>query len=165
MYDIRAVRAARLAGVVVNDAEFLYSPDNKLEVNLVVVALAALCRQLAVGVVLDARHEIAALNVVPAFWQSQQAGLCEPLEQGLPLRRILLVLQVEVHCVDRGVGICAVISIAPLTAPYPCLGLGAELLVGVILSVVTLRHRAERCQKGASKCDKQFSHNFPFLYI
>ena len=80
MDNVGTIFAVRLAGVVVDDAEFLYTLDNELEVDFVVVALAALRFERTVVVVFNACHEIAALDRVFALGECQEVGFGESFE-------------------------------------------------------------------------------------
>lgn len=136
--DVGAVLAVRGTGEVVDDAKSLHALYYILEVDVVVVAFRLTLVERLVLTVFHADHEVAVRDGVLALRDAEQVGVGEVVEECLPLGRVLLVLQVEVHDVDALVGECLCETVLPFARGKPFLGFLYQLwLVAVVLSVVT----------------------------
>ena len=121
--------------VKIDDAEALAAAHHILEIDVVVVAFRLSGLQWAVLIVFHAGHEFGAGDGCAAAGQTEQVSLGYPTEQGFPLFGVELILAVELHGVDRGVGIGLGEAVAPCAAVHPCCGLGYLGGVGAGLSV------------------------------
>ena len=121
---------------MVDDAEALRSLHHVLEVDVMIMALALALGQRLVLRVLDAGHQRGALYGVLALGNGQQVSLVKPLEKGLPLLRVPLVLGIEVSRIDRRMRVCLAKTLPPRTCRKPLGGLLTELLVGEVLGVI-----------------------------
>ena len=137
--DIRAILAVGLAGIVVDDTKTLCAFHHILEVDVMVMALAASLFERLVLAVLHAHRQVAAWNLVLALGDGEKVGLGDEVEECLPLLWVLLILQVEIYEVDTAVCISLVETIAPFSLGIPILGSFDEFwLVAIILGVIAL---------------------------
>lgn len=133
-------------GVVVDHAKTLCALYYILKIDVLVMTLAAALFQRLVLAVLYTYHEVGTRNLVLSLRNAQQIGLCQIVEERLPLLRILLILQIEICEVYAGMWLRLVETIAPDTALRPSYSLFYEFgLIAVILCVITSLAAAFLC--------------------
>ena len=110
------------------------------------MTLAAALFQRLVLAVLYTYHEVGTWNLVLSLRNAQQIGLCQIVEERLPLLRILLILQIEICEVYAGMWLRLVETIAPDAALCPSYSFFYEFgLIAVILCVITSLAAAFLC--------------------
>ena len=140
-------------GLVVQQGKAFGAGDDIHHVDLLAMALAALaCLEVGVAApvlaVLHADGQRGAGDGCASAGNGEEVGLLEPAEEGLPLGRVAVVLDVEVDNVDSGGGEGLGEAVLPFTFLEPLLGNFLQLfriLVGVGLR---LHQRGEEEQEG-----------------
>ena len=146
MNYVWTVLAVGGAGVVVDHAKTLCALYYILKIDVLMMTLAAALFQRLVLAVLYTYHEVGTRNLVLSLRNAQQIGLCQIVEERLPLLRILLILQIEIYEVYAGMWLRLVETIAPDTALSPSYSLFYEFgLIAVILCVITSLTAAFLC--------------------
>ena len=139
VYHVWSVFAVGYTGVMVDDAKTLRSLYHILEIDVVVVTLAPSFCQWTVLRILYTYHQLCAGYFVLALADGEQVGMTQILEEGFPLCRVLLILQIEVYEVHAAVGLGLHETIALFARLSPLLRLLDELgLIAIILGIVTL---------------------------
>lgn len=134
------------AGVVVDHAKTLGALNYILKIDVLVMTLAAALFQGLVLAVLYTYQEVGTGNLVLSLRNAQQIGLCQIVEERLPLLRILLILQIEICEVYAGMWLRLVETIAPDAALCPSNSLFYEFgLIAVIQCVITSLAAAFLC--------------------
>lgn len=139
VYHVWSVLAVGYTGVMVDNAKTLLSLYHILEIDVVVVTLAPSFCQWTVLRILYTYHQLCTGYFVLALADGEQVGMTQILEEGFPLCRVLLILQIEVYEVHAAVGLGLHETIAPFARLCPLLRFLDEFgLIAIILGIVTL---------------------------
>lgn len=148
VHHVGLVLAVGLGTVVLDDAETLGAAHHILEIDVMVMALAAALGKGTVLAVLHADHQRGALDGVLARRDGEQIVGGQPAKHGLPLGGVALILGVELAEIDGGMGTCGREALSPLPFFGPLGGLFLGLLVGRGLGIDLLGGHLE-AEKGA----------------